>query len=178
MGIPQQHLRTLHRTGTGAARGWAPSSPTPAPPVTRSTPSAGPMETGAQALWMRVVIRQLHQVQALRLRNLERNQVRNQAKSQERNPGRSQERSPQRENQERNQVRSLERSQERSQERNQGSNQERNQERNLERSQERNQERSQEKERNQTKVEQEQRILLNVDAKQLNFIGQITNKIL
>merc|ERR1711971_1357862 len=161
MGIPQQHLRTLHRTGTGAARGWAPSSPTRAPPVTRSTPSAGPMETGAQALWMRVVIRQLRQVQALRLRNLERNQARNRARSQGRNPGRSHPR----ENQERNQGRSLGRSQERSQERN------------PERSQERNQERSQEKERNQTKVEQEQRILLNVDAKQLNFIGQITIKI-
>merc|ERR1711971_880716 len=173
MGIPQQHLRTLHRTGTGAARGWAPSSPTRAPPVTRSTPSAGPMETGAQALWMRVVIRQLRQVQALRLRNLERNQARNRARSQGRNPGKSQERSHPRENQERNQGRSLGRSQERSQERNPG----RNQERNQERSQERNQERSQEKERNQTKVEQEQRILLNVDAKQLNFIGQITIKI-
>merc|ERR1711971_384068 len=102
MGIPQQHLRTLHRTGTGAARGWAPSSPTRAPPVTRSTPSAGPMETGAQALWMRVVIRQLRQVQALRLRNLERNQARNQERSQgrnqERNQGRNQEK-------ERNQTR-------------------------------------------------------------------------
>merc|ERR1711971_836238 len=142
MGIPQQHLRTLHRTGTGAARGWAPSSPTPAPPVTRSTPSAGPMETGAQALWMRVVIRQLRQVQALRLRNLERSQAR--------------------ENQERNQGRSLGRSQERSQERNQGRNQGRNQERSQGRNQERNQGRNQEKERNQTRVEQEQRILLNV----------------
>merc|ERR1712192_344856 len=146
----------------GAARVWAPSSPTPAPPVTRSTPSVGPMETGAQALWMRVVIRQLHQVQALRLRNLER----------------SQERSPRRENQERNQVRSLERSQERSQERNQGRNQERNQERNLERSQERNQERSQEKERNQTKVEQEQCILYIVECgcKTIKFHWPNTNR--
>merc|ERR1712172_272187 len=173
-----QHLQTLHRTGTAAARVWALSSPTRAPPVTRSTPSAGPTETGAQALCLSVAIRQLRQVRALQLRNLERNQARNRARSQGRNPGKSQERSHPRENQERNQVRSLERSQERSQERNQGRNQERNQERNLERSQERNQERSQEKERNQTKVEQEQRILLNVDAEQLNFIGQITIKIL
>merc|ERR1711971_1484887 len=106
-----QHLQTLHRTGTGAARVWAPSSPTRAPPVTKSTPSAGPTETGAQALWMSVAIRQLRQVRALRLRNLERNQARNQARSQERNQGRSQER-----NQERNLERSQERNQERSQE--------------------------------------------------------------
>merc|ERR1712181_204734 len=154
----------------GAARVWAPSSPTPAPPVTRSMPSVGPMETGAQALWMRVVIRQLHQVQALRLRNLERNQARTRARSQERNPGRSQERSPPRENQERNQVRSQERSQ--------GRNQERNQERNLERSQERNQERSQEKERNQTKVEQEQCILYIVECgcKTIKFHWPNTNR--
>merc|ERR1711971_122297 len=128
-----QHLQTLHRTGTAAARVWALSSPTRAPPVTRSTPSAGPTETGAQALWMSVAIRELRQVRALQLRNLERNQARNQARSQERNQGRSQERSPPRENPERNQ--------------------ERNQERNPERNQERNQERSQERERNQTKVE-------------------------
>merc|ERR1712192_24573 len=125
-------------TGTGAARGWAPSSPTRAPPVTRSTPSAGPTETGAQALCLNVAIQEQRQVRALRLRNQERNLARNQERSQERNP----ERNPER-NQERNPVR--------------------------------NQKRSQEKERNQTKVEQEQRILLNVlDAKQLNFIGQIT----
>merc|ERR1711990_171544 len=107
----------------------APSSPTRAPPVTRSTPSAGLMETGAQALCLSVATRELRQVQAQQLRNLERNQARNQARSQERNQ---------------------ERSQERSQEKNQG------------RNQERNPERSQERERNQTKVEQVQRILLNV----------------
>merc|ERR1712181_3696 len=146
----------------GAARVWAPSSPTRAPPVTRSTPSAGPTETGAQALWMSVAIRQLRPVRALQLRNLERNQARNRARSQGRNPGRSQERSPQRENQERNQVRSLERSQERS----------------LERSQERNQERSQEKERNQTKVEQEQCILYIVECgcKTIKFHWPNTNR--
>merc|ERR1712181_189744 len=129
-----------------AARVWALSSPTRAPPVTRSTPSAGPTGTGAQALCPSVAIRELRQVQALPLRNQERNQARNQARSQERNPGRSRERNHPRENQERNQ------------ERNQG----RNQGRNPERSLERNQERNQEKERNQTKVKQEQRILLNV----------------
>merc|ERR1711964_803066 len=106
--------------------GWAPLSPTPAPPVTRSTPSVGPMETGAQALCLNVVIRELHLVRVLRLRNPGRNQAR------------SQERSPPRENQERSLGRSLGRSQERSQERNQ----------------ERSQERSQERGRNQTKVEQ------------------------
>merc|ERR1712181_131295 len=147
-----------HPTGTGAARVWAQSSPTPAPPVTRSTPSAGQTGTGVQALWMRVAIRELRQVQELLLRNQERNQARNQARSQERNQGRS----PPRENQERNQERSLGRSQEKSQERSQGRNQGRNQERNPERSQERNQERNQEKERNQTKVEQEQCVFLNV----------------
>merc|ERR1711990_678905 len=124
----------------------APSSPTRAPPVTRSTPSAGLMETGAQALCLSVATRELRQVQAQQLRNLERNQARNQARSQERSPPReNQER-----NQGRNQGRSLGRSQERSQEKNQG------------RNQERNPERSQERERNQTKVEQVQRILLNV----------------
>merc|ERR1712181_214120 len=92
-----------------AARVWALSSPTRAPPVTRSTPSAGPTGTGAQALCPSVAIRELRQVQALPLRNQERNQARN-----------------------------------------------------PERSLERNQERNQEKERNQTKVKQEQRILLNV----------------
>merc|ERR1711933_222154 len=104
MGIPRQHLQTLHPTGTEAARGWAPLSPTPAPPVTRSTPSAGPMETGAQALCLNVVIRELHLVRVLRLRNRgrnlernqERNQGRNQERSQERNPERSQERSQER----------------------------------------------------------------------------------
>merc|ERR1711934_916146 len=137
--------------GTAAARGSALSSPTPAPPVTRSTPSAGPMETGAQALSLNVAIRELHLVQVLRLRNLERNQ----------------ERSPPRESQERNQGRSLVRSQQRSQERSQGRNQERNPERS--------QERSQERERNQTKAEQ--RLLLNVIMwryKQFSFIGEIT----
>merc|ERR1711964_507451 len=93
--------------------GWAPLSPTPAPPVTRSTPSVGPMETGAQALCLNVVIRELHLVRVLRLRN----------------PGRNQERSPPRENQERSLGRSLGRSQERSQERNQERSQERSQER-------------------------------------------------
>merc|ERR1711964_225324 len=101
--------------------GWAPLSPTPAPPVTRSTPSVGPMETGAQALCLNVVIRELHLVRVLRLRNPGRNQARSQERSLERNQARSQERSPPRENQERNQ----ERSQEKSQERNQGRNQER-----------------------------------------------------
>merc|ERR1712001_482469 len=145
--------------GTAAARGSALSSPTRAPPVTRSTPSAGQMETGAQALSLNVAIRELHLVQVLRQRNLERSQAR------------SQERSPPRESQERNQGRSLVRSQERSQERSQGRNQERNPERNPERSQER----SQERERNQTKAEQ--RLLLNVimwRCKQFNFIGKIT----
>merc|ERR1712192_39806 len=127
--IPLQHLQTLHRTGTAAARAWALSSPTPAPPVTRSTPSAGQTGTGAQAPCLSVAIRELRQVQALQLRN-----------------------------QERNQARSLGRSLGRSQERSRG----RNQERNPERNQERSRERSQEKERNQTKVEQEQRIVLNV----------------
>merc|ERR1711964_242030 len=108
--------------------GWAPLSPTPAPPVTRSTPSVGPMETGAQALCLNVVIRELHLVRVLRLRN----------------PGR---------NQERSQERSLGRSQERGQERNQGRNQERSQERSQERNPERSQGRSQERGRNQTKVE-------------------------
>merc|ERR1712179_619107 len=110
--------------------------PTRAPLGTRSTPSAGPMETGAQARCLNVAIRQLHLVQALRQRNL----------------GRNQERSHPRESQERNQRRSLGRSLERSRERSQ------------ERSQERSPERSQEKERNRTKVEQEQILLLNVDA--------------
>merc|ERR1712192_265872 len=118
--------------------------------VTRSTPSAGPTETGAQALGLNVAIQEQRQVRALRLRNQERNLARNQARSQGRSLGRSQERSQER-------------------------NPERNPERNQERNPVRNQKRSQEKERNQTKVEQEQRILLNVlDAKQLNFIGQIT----
>merc|ERR1712037_692167 len=141
--IPRRHLRTQHPTGTAAARGSALSSPTPAPPVTRSTPSAGPMETGAQALSLNVAIRELHLVQVLRLRNLERNLARNQGRNQERNQARSQERSPPRESQERNQGRSLVRSQQRSQERSQ--------ERNPERNPERSQERSQERERNQTK---------------------------
>merc|ERR1712032_665363 len=101
--IPQQHLQTQHPTGTGAARALAPSSPTPAPLVTRSTPSAGLTETGAQALCLSVATRELRQVQEQQLKNLERNQ------------GRSQERSPPRENQERNQGRSLGRSQGRSQ---------------------------------------------------------------
>merc|ERR1712060_474238 len=140
--IPRQHLQTQRRTGTGAARGWAPLSPTRAPPATRSTPSAGPMETGA--LWMNVGIRVLRLVQAPPPRNLERNQER----SQERNQGRNQERSPPRENQER----SLERNPERSQERNLERNLERNQERNLERNLERNQERSQERGRSQTRA--------------------------
>merc|ERR1712181_187018 len=83
-----------------AARVWALSSPTRAPPVTRSTPSAGPTGTGAQALCPSVAIRELRQVQALPLRNQERNQARNQARSQERNPGRSRERNHPRENQE------------------------------------------------------------------------------
>merc|ERR1712060_988085 len=144
--IPRQHLQTQRRTGTGAARGWAPLSPTRAPPATRSTPSAGPMETGA--LWMNVGIRVLRLVQAPPPRNLERNQGRNQGRSQERNQGRNQERSPPRENQER----SLERNPERSQERNLERNLERNQERNLERNLERNQERSQERGRSQTRA--------------------------
>merc|ERR1711934_276939 len=131
-------------TGTAAARELALSSPTPAPPGTRSTPSAGLMETGAQALSLNVEIRELHLVQVLQPRNLERGQERNQG------------RSPLRENQERNQGRSLGRSQERSQ----GRSQERNQERNQERSPERSQERSQARERNQTKAEQ--CLLLNV----------------
>merc|ERR1712226_437779 len=127
--IPLQHLQTQRRTGTGAAKGWAPLLPTPAPPATRSTPSVGPMETGA--LWMNVGIQVLRLVQAPPPRNPERNLER----SQGRNQGRSQER-----NQERNQERSLERNLERSQERNQ--------ERNLER----NQERSQERGRSQTRA--------------------------
>merc|ERR1712210_270562 len=161
--IPRRHLRTQHPTGTAAARGSALSSPTPAPPVTRSTPSAGPMETGAQALSLNVAIRELHLVQVLRLRNLERNLAR------------SQERNQPRESQERDQGRSLVRSQQRSQERSQGRNQERNQERNPERNPARSQERSQERERNQTKAEQ--RLLLNVIMwryKQFSFIGEIT----
>merc|ERR1712037_217706 len=127
------------------------SSPTPAPPVTRSTPSAGPMETGAQALSLNVAIRELHLVQVLRLRNLARNLARSQGRNQERSQARSQERSPPRESQERNQ------------------------ERNPERNPERSQERSQERERNQTKAEQ--RLLLNVimwRCKQFSFIGEIT----
>merc|ERR1712037_650192 len=139
------------------------SSPTPAPPVTRSTPSAGPMETGAQALSLNVAIRELHLVQVLRLRNLERNLAR------------SQERSPPRESQERNQGRSLVRSQQRSQERSQGRNQERNQERNPERSPERSQERS--PERSQERERAEQLLLLNVIMwryNQFSFIGEIT----
>merc|ERR1712060_766896 len=134
--IPRQHLQTQRRTGTGAARGWAPLSPTRAPPATRSTPSAGPMETGA--LWMNVGIQVLRLVQEPPPRNPERNLER----SQGRNQGRNQERSPPRENQER----SLERNPERSQERNPERNLERSQERNLERNLERNQERSQERE--------------------------------
>merc|ERR1712210_186647 len=156
--IPRRHLRTQHPTGTAAARGSALSSPTPAPPVTRSTPSAGPMETGAQALSLNVAIRELHLVQVLRLRNLERNLARNQGRNQERSQARSQERSPPRESQERNQERNQERSLQRSQERSQG------------RNQERSQERSQERERNQTKAEQ--RLLLNVTMwiyKQFSF---------
>merc|ERR1712228_221882 len=102
--------QTQRRTGTGAARVWAPLSPTPAPPATRSTPSAGPMETGA--LWMNVGIRVLRLVQAPPPRNPERNLE----KSQGRNQGRSQERNQER-NLERNQERNLERNQERSQER-------------------------------------------------------------
>merc|ERR1712210_418155 len=148
MGILQRLLRTQHLTGTAAARESALSSHTPAPPGTRSTPSAGLMETGAQAQSLNVEIRELHLVQVLQPRNLgrsqARNQERNQERSQERNQGRNQGRSPLRENQERNQGRSLGRSQERNQERNP----------------ERSQERSQEKERNQTKAEQ--CLLLNV----------------
>merc|ERR1712060_239802 len=125
--IPRQHLQTQRRTGTGAARGWAPLSPTRAPPATRSTPSARPMETGA--LWMNVGIQVLRLVQAPPPRNpernLERSQGRNQGKSQERNQGRNQERSPPRENQERNLERNLERNQERNLERNQERSQER-----------------------------------------------------
>merc|ERR1712226_497639 len=101
--IPLQHLQTQRRTGTGAAKGWAPLLPTPAPPATRSTPSVGPMETGA--LWMNVGIQVLRLVQAPPPRNPERNLER----SQGRNPERSQERSLER---------NLERSQERNQERN------------------------------------------------------------
>merc|ERR1711994_957702 len=139
--IPRQHLQTQRRTGTGAARGWAPLSPTPAPPATRSTPSAGRMETGA--LWMNVGIQVLRLVQAPPPRNPER--------SLERNQGRNQERSPPRGNQER----SLERNPERSQERNLERNLERSQERNLERNLERNQERSQERGRSQTRAKYE-----------------------
>merc|ERR1712226_156296 len=120
--IPLQHLQTQRRTGTGAAKGWAPLLPTPAPPATRSTPSVGPMETGA--LWMNVGIQVLRLVQAPPPRNpernLERSQGRNQGRSQERNQGRNQERSLERNlerSQERNQERNLERNQERSQER-------------------------------------------------------------
>merc|ERR1711974_215826 len=126
-----------------AARGWAPLSPTPAPPVTRSTPSVGPMETGAQALCLNVVIRELHLVRVIRLRNPGRNQAGSQERSLERNQARSQERN-------------RGRSQERSQEKNQGRNQERSQERSQERNPERSQGRSQERGRNQTKVEQDQ----------------------
>merc|ERR1712203_844877 len=99
-------LRTQHQTGTAAARESALSSPTPAPPGTRSTPSAGLMETGAQALSLNVEIRELHLVQVLQPRNLGRSQGRSQERSQERSQGR---------NQERNQERNPERSQERSQ---------------------------------------------------------------
>merc|ERR1711973_440191 len=106
-----------------AARGSAPSSPTRAPPVTRSTPSVELTETGARALCRNVEIRELHPAQEPQLKSLERSQERSQGRSQ----GRSQER-----NQERNQARN----QERSQERNPG----------------RSQEKSQEKERNQTKA--------------------------
>merc|ERR1711974_249887 len=119
-----------------AARGWAPLSPTPAPPVTRSTPSVGPMETGAQALCLNVVIRELHLVRVIRLRNPGRNQARSQERSLERNHPRE--------------------NQERSQEKNQGRNQERSQERSQERNPERSQGRSQERGRSQTKVEQDQ----------------------
>merc|ERR1711994_481696 len=143
--IPRQHLQTPRRTGTGAARVWAPLSPTRAPPATRSTPSVGPMETGA--LWMNVGIQVLRLVQAPPPRNLERNLER----SQERNQGRNQERSPPRENQERSLERNPERSLERSPERNL----ERSQERNLERNLERNQERSQERGRSQTRAKYE-----------------------
>merc|ERR1712226_576328 len=113
--IPLQHLQTQRRTGTGAAKGWAPLLPTPAPPATRSTPSVGPMETGA--LWMNVGIQVLRLVQAPPPRNPERNL--------ERSQGRNQERSPPRENQERSLERNPERSQERSLERNQERSQER-----------------------------------------------------
>merc|ERR1712055_972171 len=104
-----------HQTGTAAARESALSSPTRASPGTRSTPSAGLMETGAQALSLNVEIRELHLVQVLQPRNLGRSQARNQERNQRRNQGRSQGRSPLRESQERNQERSPERSQERSQ---------------------------------------------------------------
>merc|ERR1712210_298805 len=95
--ILQQLLRTQHLTGTAAARESALSSPTRAPPGTRSTPSAGLMETGAQALSLNVEIGELHLVQVLQPRNLGRSQARNQERSQERNQRRNQER-----NQERN----------------------------------------------------------------------------
>merc|ERR1719342_1687119 len=54
------------------------------------------METGAQALCLNVVIRELHLVQVLRLRNQGRNQERTQGRNQGRNQGRSQERNPER----------------------------------------------------------------------------------
>merc|ERR1712113_596917 len=50
----------------------APSSPTRAPPVTRSTPSVELTETGARALCRNVEIRGLHPAQEPPLRSLER----------------------------------------------------------------------------------------------------------
>merc|ERR1712107_955709 len=94
-------------TGTAAARGSAPLSPTPAPPVTRSTPSVELTETGARALCRNLEIRELHPAQEPQLRSLERSQGRSQERSQERSQARNQERS-----QERNPGRSQEKSQE------------------------------------------------------------------
>merc|ERR1719323_2999530 len=73
----RQHPLTPRRTGTAAARGSAPSSPTRAPPVTRSTPSVELTETGARALCRNVEIRGLHPAQEPQLRSLERNLARN-----------------------------------------------------------------------------------------------------
>merc|ERR1719323_1605702 len=98
----RQHPLTPRRTGTAAARGSAPSSPTRAPPVTRSTPSVELTETGARALCRNVEIRGLHPAQEPQLRSLERSLARSQEKSQEKER-----------NQERNQARNQERSQER-----------------------------------------------------------------
>merc|ERR1712156_1014342 len=144
----RQHPPTPRRTGTAAARGSAPSSPTRAPPVTRSTPSVELTETGARALCRNVEIRGLHPAQEPPLRSLARNQERNLERNQVRNLGRNHPRENLERSRERSQERSQGRSQERSQERSQARNQERSQERNLEK--ERNQ--SQEKERNQTKA--------------------------